>query len=157
MAIDIDRCVMSVWDNANFGALVAGGIWDGEAPVRASFPYAVFSQISQTPGVWTSGGVKNSIRGEITQLLCQLSFYVKEDGTADPKMLLDAIMTPVKAAFDNSLVYHLMNQAAGATGRIILVRRTGENVRREAEGIYRGSLSYRIREKLETVIPGIRA
>lgn len=143
MATDFDAALTALWDANSLDATFPGGLWNGEAPVRTPWPYCIYSQVSDTADVFTSGGIKNSRRGKIMELLFQIDIYLKEDNVNDPNAQIGALMNVLRPILENS--QHLTL----ASGFQILLRHVSDLVIRESSGIYHGAMTFKFRQKID--------
>lgn len=143
MGVSVDSAIVALWDANSLDAVFAGGLWDTEAPPRTPFPYVVFSQVSDMADVFTSGGIKNSRRGKIMELLFQMDIFLKENGIDDPKQQMGQYMGMLRPILENA------QQMPLANGFQILLRHVSDLVIRESSGIYHGVLTFKFRQKID--------
>jgi hypothetical protein len=148
----VDKAIVGLWTDNLLDSIVAGSIWDGEAPANTPFPYAVFSPVSTASRRWSSGSYSGYF-GEFQDVVFQICVYVKEDGVNDPKDQCGLIIDQLKSIYDDAQLEFDTN-----TGYSLLCRRTGEHICRApgyaGDGIYQGMLTYKVNRRNDVVKQG---
>jgi hypothetical protein len=141
MGVVVDVGLMAVWDANNLNVLVPGGVWDGDAPPRTPYPYAIFNELTDLATNFTSGGGPNAVRGKIMEERFTITIYTKEDGVNDPKLLCGQLVDAIRPIYENAGKIEL------TSGQQLLLRHVGDLVHRVSSGIYRGVITFRFRSK----------
>lgn len=123
MAADEWGAIKERWTACGLTTAITGGVWDGRAPERTSFPYCEFSLLGMSPIMWTN-------RSEYEQFGFQFKLFCHSKASAKTGANL------IKAGFD----YAPLSQTGGTLLRCR--RMSGPILLQEDKGAWSGTLTY---------------